>query len=122
MSIDDLLENMRNSSPNKSLLVVRRLKKRPPTFKLVSIRNSGNRTVKLWSWNQGEITLDDGDRGADWRTLNAALLKRADTRIGLLAALLQAAAQYDGRDIPDTAAIRNAERIERRNEDAVFIR
>ena len=121
MLIDELVKGMRNELPNHGKIIVRLMKKKPLTLKLITLKREMNGTVTMWSPEQGVTRLDKNDKVKEWVTLNTHLLRHKDKENGFAAALLQGAAHYQKREMSDQEALKQAQRRLRRNQTGPFV-
>ncbi len=121
MLIYKLVKGMRNELPNHAKIIVRLMKKKPLTLKLITLKREMNGTVTMWSPEQRVARLDKNDKVKAWIALNTRLLRHEDKETGFTAALLQSATRYEKREMSDQEALKQAQRRLRRNQTGPFV-
>ena len=121
MLIDEAVKGMRGAPANHARLIVRLVRKKPQTLKLVTLKSEENGSVTLWTPEQTPARITRDDRRLHWVVLNTDLVTEDDHLTTYTAALLQAAAECAGREMTDEAALREARRRSRRKQHGPFI-
>ena len=121
MLIDEAVNGMREAPANRAQLIVRLVKKKPRTLKQLTLKRETDGSVTLWTREQRPARLTTDDRRRHWVVLNTNMVKDPDRTTSYIAALLQAAARCEGREMTDDEAMKMAQLRSLRNQHAVFV-